>query len=37
VTKTLKKPKVAVPKLKQKYSGVRHYLFERRAIAATNG
>lgn len=30
VTKTLKKPKVAVPKLKQKYSGVRHYLFERR-------
>ncbi|MDK4214327.1 YeeE/YedE family protein [Staphylococcus warneri] len=30
VTKTLKKPKVAVSKLKQKYSGVRHYLFERR-------
>lgn len=30
VTKTLRKPKVAVPKLKQKYTGLRHYLFEKR-------
>ncbi|MGV3096374.1 MULTISPECIES: YeeE/YedE family protein [Staphylococcus] len=32
VTKTLRKPKpkFAVPKLKQKYSGLRHYLFEKR-------
>ena len=32
VIKTLRKPKpkVAVPKLKQKYHGIRHYLFEKR-------
>ncbi|MCU5746156.1 YeeE/YedE family protein [Staphylococcus sp. SQ8-PEA] len=32
VIKTLRKPKpkMAVPKLKQKYSGIRHYLFEKR-------
>ena len=32
VTKTLRKPKpkFAVPKLKQKYSGLRYYLFEKR-------
>lgn len=32
VVKTLRKPKpkVAVPKLKQKYTGIRHYLFEKR-------
>ncbi|MFK3838934.1 YeeE/YedE family protein [Staphylococcus capitis] len=30
VVRTLRKPKVMVPKLKQKYTGIRHYLFERR-------
>lgn len=32
VVKTLRKPKpkVAVPQLKQKYTGIRHYLFEKR-------
>lgn len=30
VIRTLRKPKVMVPKLKQKYTGMRHYLFERR-------
>ena len=32
VIRTLRKPKpkVAVPKLKQRYSGIRHYLFEKR-------
>lgn len=30
VTKTLKKPKVAIPQLKQKYTGIRHILFEKR-------
>ena len=30
VVKTLRKPKVMVPKLKQKYTGIRHYLFERK-------
>lgn len=32
VVKTLRKPKpkIAVPKLKQRYTGVRHYLFEKR-------
>ncbi|MFW3592188.1 YeeE/YedE family protein [Staphylococcus caprae] len=28
--RTLRKPKVMVPKLKQKHTGIRHYLFERR-------
>ena len=34
VIKTLRKPKpkVAVPKLKQKYHGIRHYLFENAII-----
>ena len=34
VTKTLRKPKpkFAVPKLKQKYSGLRYYLFENDTI-----
>lgn len=30
VVRTLRKPKVMVPKLKQKHTGIRHYLFERR-------
>lgn len=30
VVKTIRKPKVMVPKLKQKYTGIRHYLFERK-------
>lgn len=29
VVKTLRKPKFAVPKLKQKFTGIRHYLFEK--------
>ena len=28
--KTIRKPKIMVPQLKQKYSGIRHYLFEKR-------
>ena len=30
VVKTIRKPKIMVPQLKQKYSGIRHYLFEKR-------
>ncbi|MEJ7174776.1 YeeE/YedE family protein [Staphylococcus caprae] len=30
VVRTIRKPKVMVPKLKQKHTGIRHYLFERR-------
>ena len=30
VVKTIRKPKIMVPQLKLKYSGIRHYLFEKR-------
>lgn len=32
VVKTIRKPKIMVPQLKQKYSGIRHYLFEKDII-----